>query len=112
MNLQGEKSVFPGAKRKRETVGTALRRPWSPCGQSRPTLSLSSGPQWILSVGTGDPRSVTVHSWVSVFGRILSAGGQVGGDSSGLWIDFAELPSQGDTVSPAVCQQNSDDLSR
>lgn len=104
--------MFPGAKRKRETVGTALRRPWSPCGQSRPTLSLSSGLQWILSVCTGDPRSVTAHSRVGVFGRILSAGRQVGGADSGLWIDFAKLPSQGATVSPALCQQNSDDLSR
>ena len=104
--------MFPGAKRKRETVGTALRRPWSPCGQSRPTLSLSSGLQWILSVCTGDPRSVTAHSRVGVFGRILSAGRQVRGADSGLWIDFAKLPSQGATVSPALCQQNSDDLSR
>ena len=105
MHLQGEKSAFPGAKRKRKTVGTAQGGP-GVCRENHPTLCLSLGPKWILCVRTGDPWSVTVHSWVGVFGQILSADRQVGGVDSGLWIDFAKTPSRGCSFD-CFCQQNS-----
>ena len=48
----------------------------------------------------------SVHSWVGVFGQILSADRQLGGVDSGLWIDFAKPPSRGCSFD-CFCQQNS-----
>lgn len=47
-----------------------------------------------------------VHSRVGVFGWILSADRQVRGVGSGLWVDFAKLPSRGCSFN-CFCQQNS-----
>ena len=106
MHLQGEKSAFPGAKRKRKTAGTAQGGPGVCTGRTTRPSVCPWGRVDPVCPHQGPMERDSVHSRVGVFGQILSADRQLGGVDSGLWIDFAKPPSRGCSFD-CFCQQNS-----